>query len=109
MQFIQTVGPTAAIAIFLVYVIAAQVNPALDSIKDFMQQHVDQSTSMIENMKQQADIESKQWDALSKIAATEHADHEKALALQEQTCINGAKSQFQTQKCIEARNVGEVQ
>ena len=107
-QVIHTVGPTAAIAIFLVYVLAAQVNPALDSIKSYMATHVNQMQQMSDNISKEADIQTKQWEALKDVTVTEHKDREKALAVGEQTCVNAAKSPFQTQKCMDARNAGET-
>lgn len=108
-EVIRTVGPTAAIAIFLVYILAAQVTPALDSIKGFMGQHVQQMQTMIDNVNKEADIEAKQWADLKQISDREHADREKSLAVSEQTCINAAKSPYQTQQCLNARNQGEAQ
>ena len=107
-QLIQTVGPTAAIALFLVYVLANQVEPALDSIKSFMAEHTQQMQTLDEQIKTENETSAKQWDDLKGVTAQEHTDHERALAVQEQTCINSSKSGFQTQKCIDARNAGEV-
>lgn len=104
---IQTVGPTAAIAIFLVYVLAAQVQPALSDIKGFMAQHVTQMQVMSEQLAKEDDVQQKQWESMQRITTQEHTDREKALAVDEQTCINSAKSPYQTQQCISARNLGE--
>ena len=107
-SLIQAVGPTAAIAIFLVYVLAAQVNPALESIKSFMQEHNQQMQQVVDQIKTEQDTQAKQWGDLRTVTANEHADHEKAIAVAEQSCVNAAKSAFQTQKCMDARNLGEA-
>lgn len=107
-QVIQTIGPTAAIAIFLVYVLAAQVTPALDAIKTFMALHVRQMQEMTEDIHTEQNVQSKQWETLKGLSMQEHMDRERALAVQEQTCVNSAKSSFQTQKCMDARNAGEA-
>ena len=107
-QVIQTVGPTAAIAIFLVYVLAAQVTPAIDSIKSYMAEHITQMQVMSDNVAKEADTQSKQWEALRDITALQHKDRERALAVTEQLCINEAKSEYQMQKCVAARNEGEA-
>ena len=107
-SLIQTIGPTAAIAIFLVYVLAEQVNPALESIKSFMQEHNQQMQQVVDQIKTEQDTQAKQWGDLRAVTANEHADHEKAIAVAEQSCVNAAKSAFQTQKCMDARNMGEA-
>jgi ABC-type transport system involved in cytochrome bd biosynthesis fused ATPase/permease subunit len=114
-QIIQTVGPTAAIALFLVYFLAEQVAPTLDSIKSYMAEHIDQMQTVTTEIKQEADAQEKQeetqekqWADLRNLSAQEHTDREKALALAQQECINVAKSPFQVQKCLDARNSSET-
>ena len=107
-QLIKTVGPTAAIALFLVYFITIQMQPILQSMNGFMISHAAQMDALLKDERDDAEQRSKQWDLIRQIQDISHKDKEAALELEQQTCINTAKSPYQSQRCLEIRNEGEA-
>ena len=107
-SLIQTVGPTAVIAIFLVYVMAIQIVPTLRSLNEFTSMHLQQMQTLIGDEKDDAAQRQRQWDMIGRLQVLEHQDREAELALEYQTCINTAKSTYQSNKCEDLRNNGEA-
>jgi hypothetical protein len=107
-SLIQTVGPTAVIAVFLVYVMAIQIVPTLRSLNDFTSMHLQQMQTLINDEKDDAAQRQRQWDMIGRLQTLEHQDREAELALEYQTCVNTAKSPYQSGKCEDLRNSGEA-
>ena len=101
-------GPTASIAVFLVYTVAGEVRPALQQIFAAMAAHQSQADTLIKDERDDSAQRGKQWEVISNLTKVEHEDREAALELEQQTCINTAKSPFQSQKCLEIRNQAEA-
>jgi hypothetical protein len=107
-QLIQTVGVTASIAIFLVWMMAGQITPMLEHMDSFMASDSQQMSDLEKHEQDDAVQRAKQWDLIGQMQESEHKDREAQLALEQQTCINVAKSAYQVQKCQEMRDAGEA-
>lgn len=108
-ELIRTFGPTAAIAVFLVWMMAGQVIPMLQQMTGFMQSHTQQMSDLLREEQDDAAQRARQWALIAEIQKGEHHDREAALALEQQTCINVAKSAYQVQKCQDVRDTAEAQ
>ena len=108
-ELIRTFGPTAAIAVFLVWMMAGQVIPMLQQMTGFMQSHTQQMSDLLREEQDDAAQRARQWALIAEIQKDEHHDREAALALEQQTCINVAKSPYQVSKCQDVRDAGEAQ
>lgn len=108
-ELIRTFGPTAAIAVFLVWMMAGQVIPMLQQMTGFMQSHAQQMSDLLREEQDDAAERARQWALIAEIQKGEHHDREAALALEQQTCINVAKSAYQVQKCQDVRDTAEAQ
>jgi len=102
------VGVTNAIALILVGAMIYQIVPAVTGIKDFMGLHVLQMQQLIKDERDDSTQREKQWEIINKMQVLQHTDREAALRLEQQTCINTAKSSYQSQKCLDTRNAGEA-
>ena len=107
-SFIQGVGVSNVIALILVGAMVYSVTPAVNDIRDFMAEHVTQMGQLIQDEKDDAAQREKQWQIIGKIQSTAHKDREAALTLEQQTCINTAKSTYQSDKCLAIRNSAEA-
>lgn len=99
-NLVQTIGPTAAIAIFLVYFLAMDLSPVLKNMNDFMIKHAAQMDMLITTEKADSEERKTQWITIGQ----EASDRESALQLEQQTCINTARSDYQSKQCLEIRN-----
>jgi hypothetical protein len=101
-ELLKTVGPTAAIAIGLTYWVTQSLAPVLQHMDTFM---VQQQTTNADDTAQRL----KEWQMIATIQAQNHRDREAAFQIEQQVCINDAKSSYQVSKCTDARNVAETQ
>jgi hypothetical protein len=106
-ELIKTIGPTAVIALGLVYWLTQSLSPVLSKMNDFIMTHEQQTVDLIDEEKTDSSAIQKQWDLVGKMADMQHRDREASLKLEQQTCVNTAKSLYQSQKCLDIRNDGE--
>jgi hypothetical protein len=106
-QAIGIVGTTAAIALYLVYWQTQSLGGVLTNMTAFMAHHEAQEAQVIKDEEDDSKQRTSQWDMISKIQEAQRANYEAQLELEQQTCINAAKSNFQTDKCLAVRNNGE--
>lgn len=74
----------------------------------FMETHALQMDQMIMDQKDTKAKLQVQWDTLANLEKIQHHDREAALRLEQQTCINTAKSSYQANKCLDIRNDSEL-
>ena len=65
-ELIRTFGPTAAIAVFLVWMMAGQVIPMLQQMPGFMQSHTQQMADLMKEEQDDAAQRARQWSAISR-------------------------------------------
>ncbi len=107
-ELVKTVGPTAVIALGLVYWLTQSLSPVLGRMGEFMATHSVQMQDLIKDEQDDAKQRTTQWQEIARMQTQVHADKEAALKLEEQTCINTSKSTYQSQKCMDIRNGGET-
>jgi hypothetical protein len=108
-QIIQTIGPTAAIAIFLVYTIAGEVVPTLQDMKLFIVAHEQQTAQILKEEQDDSAQRARQWQIIGTMQNTEHRDREAALQIEQQTCVNTAgKDDSKRDKCLSIRDQEET-
>ena len=104
---IGVIGATAVIAMYLVYWQTQTLGGVLTSMTTFMTHHEAQEAQVIKNEEDDSRQRTSQWEMIGKIQEAQRANYEAQLELEQQTCINAAKSNFQTDKCLAVRNNGE--
>jgi hypothetical protein len=100
-QILKQHGPTALIAVYLVYFLAGRVSPVLDKMATFMETHVVQMQTLADDQKKQDDAIARQWIELRQ-------DREIDRNIAQQTCINTAKNAYQQQRCLDFRDQKEA-
>ena len=109
-ELIRTFGPTAAIAVFLVWMMAGQVIPMLQQMTGIYAiayaADVRPASKRSRTTRRSARGNGR---LIAELEKSEHHDREAALALEQQTCINVAKSAYQVQKCQDVRDTAEAQ
>jgi hypothetical protein len=100
-ELLKTVGPTAAIAVGLTYWVTQSLTPVLQHMDLFI---VQQQTADTESAQEHL----KEWEMLATIQAQDHRDSEAIFQIEQQVCVNAAKSPYQAAKCTDARNAAET-
>src|ERR1039458_8622963 len=98
------IGSTAVIALYLVYWQTQTLGGVLNKMTDFMVHHEVQEEEMLKNEQDDGLQRIAQWKLISDIEAAQRQNYEAQLELEQQTCINAAKTPFQTDKCLAVRN-----
>ena len=107
LALLKAMGPTACIALGLVYWMTQDLTPVLEHMNTFMDAHAAQMQQVISQQKSDDATQEKQWQLIAGMQAQTHRDREASFQIEQQVCINAAKSTFQANKCLDARNTAE--
>lgn len=97
-------GPVAAIAVYLVWWITTSLSAQIVQQQNILQDHLKQTQSIAESL--QLDLQRQSDDArtVQTTADATTAAFKALLRLEYQTCVNTAKSTYQTDKCLNGAN-----